>query len=131
MRCAQTNSAVFETYARRCLREINAARHSLLDIESLERGELRIAVTPTFTVYFIGPLLQTYKNEYPGINIRVHEMNAVQVEAALKEDAVDIGIAFIPNISDEIKAQPIFDEELALLVASDNPLARQYQTLSF
>lgn len=119
----------FEIYARRCLREIEAGRRSLLDVKTLERGELRIAVTPTFTAYFIGPLLQSYRKEYPGINIKVSEMNAVEVETALKDDAVDLGIAFMPNISDEIDAQPLFDEELALLVTSGNPLAR-YTELS-
>jgi hypothetical protein len=37
-----------------------AGRRALHDAEDLQRGKLRIAMTPTFTTYMLGPLVENY-----------------------------------------------------------------------
>ena len=44
-------------YARRALRELEEGRRALHDAEDLQHGKLRIAMTPTFTTYMLGPLM--------------------------------------------------------------------------
>lgn len=59
-------------YARRALRELEEGRRALHDAEDLQHGKLRIAMTPTFTTYMLGPLMGRTtdailgKSAYPG-----------------------------------------------------------------
>ncbi|VFS79316.1 Cyn operon transcriptional activator [Raoultella planticola] len=46
---------VWLTYARRVLQELEEGKRALLEVEDLQRGTLRVAMTPTFTTYFMGP----------------------------------------------------------------------------
>lgn len=52
-------------YARRALRELEEGRRALHDAEDLQHGKLRIAMTPTFTTYMLGPLMEAYYRRYP------------------------------------------------------------------
>lgn len=88
-------------YARRALRELEEGRRALHDAEDLQHGKLRIAMTPTFTTYMLGPLM----------------------EAMLLEDELDVGIAFDDCRSQEIVVQPLLTETLALVVSRAHPLA--------
>ncbi|HCI5703148.1 TPA: LysR family transcriptional regulator [Klebsiella pneumoniae] len=83
-------------YARRALRELEEGRRALHDAEDLQHGKLRIAMTPTFTTYMLGPLM---------------------------EDELDVGIAFDDSRSQEIVVQPLLTETLALVVSRAHPLA--------
>src|SRR6266404_6867704 len=74
-------------HARRALREFEAGRRAIRDVENLETGTLRLAFTPTFTTYLVGPLVRRFQGLHPGIAISV-------AEAALSEDALDLGVAF-------------------------------------
>lgn len=51
---------VWLTYARRVLQELEEGKRALLDVEDLQRGTLRVAMTPTFTTYFMGPLVAAF-----------------------------------------------------------------------
>ena len=51
---------VWRQYASRALQELGAGKRAIHDVADLTRGSLRIAVTPTFTSYFIGPLMADF-----------------------------------------------------------------------
>lgn len=56
---------VWRQYASRALQELGAGKRAIHDVADLTRGSLRIAVTPTFTSYFIGPLMADFYARYP------------------------------------------------------------------
>ncbi|MDT1827962.1 transcriptional regulator CynR, partial [Acinetobacter baumannii] len=80
-------------------------------------GKLRIAMTPTFTTYMLGPLMEAYYRRYPGVKVLIQEMNQERMEAMLLEDELDVGIAFDDSRSQEIVVQPLLTETLALVVS--------------
>ena len=49
---------VYIDHAQRALRELDAARRAIHDVQDLSRGTLWLATTPTFTAYLVGPLFQ-------------------------------------------------------------------------
>lgn len=67
-------------YARSALRELEAGRHAVHDVQNLSRGTLRVAMTPTFSTYVIGPLIERFSKLYPGISLNIHEMTQEKVE---------------------------------------------------
>ena len=105
-------------YARRALRDLEEGRRALHDAE-----DLRIAMTPTFTTYMLGPLMEAYYRRYPGVKVLIQEMNQERMEAMLLEDELDVGIAFDDSRSQEIVVQPLLTETLALMVSRAHPLA--------
>ena len=116
---------VYLQYARNTLRELEAGRRAIHDVQNLSRGSLRIAMTPTFTTYLIGPLMERFNTRYPGVILKIREMPQDEIEASLGEDSLDLGIAFSEVRSPDIKAKPLFVEKLSLMVGTSHPLADQ------
>ncbi|WP_426978462.1 transcriptional regulator CynR [Pseudarthrobacter sp. O4] len=110
-------------YARRALRELDAGTRAIHDVQDLSRGSLRLAMTPTFTAYLIGPLVERFSTRHPGITLSVQEMTQDRIEAALAEDTLDLGIAFAEGRSSEIETQALFVETLGLVVGNNHPRA--------
>jgi LysR family cyn operon transcriptional activator len=92
-------------------------------VQDLSRGSLRLAMTPTFTAYLIGPLVERFNTRYPGITLSVQEMTQDRIEAALAEDTLDLGIAFTEARSSEIETESLFVETLGLVVGNNHPRA--------
>lgn len=113
--------AVYAEHARRALRDLAAAERAVHDLADLTRGHLRLALTPTFTAYFLGPLLAALHTAHPGITVEVREMPQGRIEAALLADDTDLGIAFHGDHLPGIAATGLFTETLGLVVAEDGP----------
>lgn len=104
-------------YARRALRDLAAAERAVLDVSDLSRGHLRLAVTPTFTAYLVGPLVAELHAHHPGITLDIKEMPQDRIEAGLLADELDLGIAFQGAHLPGITAAPLYAETLSLVVA--------------
>jgi LysR family cyn operon transcriptional activator len=103
-------------YARRALRAFEAGRRAIHDVENLDSGALRLAFTPTFTTYLVGPLVRQFHGRHPGIGISVDVLAQTEMETALSEDRIDLGVAFGTVQSDDIVARPLYEECLCLVV---------------
>ncbi|KFC06879.1 Cyn operon transcriptional activator [Trabulsiella guamensis ATCC 49490] len=112
-------------YARNALQALEEGKRAIHDVEDLSRGSLRVAVTPTFTAYFIGPLIAAFYARYPNVTLQLQEMSQDKIEELLVNDELDVGIAFDEVHSPDIDAQTLLTETLALVVARHHPLAQQ------
>ncbi len=112
---------VYIDHARRAVREFEAGRRAIHDVEGLERGALRIAFTPTFTTYLVGPLAQQFYARHPGVLISINVLAQAEMEAALTADALDLGIAFGGVRTEEVVAEPLYRERLCLIVGEGHP----------
>ncbi|WP_326697168.1 transcriptional regulator CynR [Streptomyces sp. NBC_01754] len=114
-----------ETYAhhaRRALRDLAAGARAVQDVQDLSRGHLRLAVTPTFNAYLVGPLVAGLHDRHPGITLDVREMTQDRVESALVADDLDLGIAFAGSHLPGITATTLFTETLSLVTATRGPV---------
>jgi LysR family cyn operon transcriptional activator len=84
----------YARYARLALRDLEAGERAVHDVQDLSRGHLRVATTPTFTAYLIGPLVHRFRSEHPGISLTLRETTQDAIEADLLADRLDLGIAF-------------------------------------
>lgn len=110
-----------ETYlhhARRALRDLAAAERAVHDVADLSRGHLRLAVTPTFTAYLVGPLAAELHARHPGITLDVKDMAQDRIEAGLLADELDLGIAFDGPHLPGVTATPLYAENLSLVTAA-------------
>lgn len=124
-RAVRTTAAgdAYIAYARRALQDLDAGQRAIHDVQDLSRGLLRLAFTPTFSAYLVGPLVERFGASHPGLSLSVSEMTQDRMEAALAEDGVDLGIAFAGARSDEIDCRPLFQEQLSAVLGRGHPLA--------
>ncbi len=110
-------------YARRALRDLAAAERAVLDVADLSRGHLRLAFTPTFTAYLVGPLAAELHSRHPGITLDVRELPQDRIETGLLADELDLGIAFHRPHLPGITATALFSETLSLVTGAHGPTA--------
>ncbi|MBV6320709.1 transcriptional regulator CynR [Duganella violaceipulchra] len=110
-------------HARRALRELQAGERAIHDVRDLSRGVLRLAMTPTFTAYLVGPVIERFHTRYPGIKLGIREMALDAIESALAQDEVDLAIAFSAVRSAELDCRSLFVEKLSVVVGAGHPFA--------
>lgn len=116
--------------ARRVLLELEAGKRALHDVKDLTRGNLRLAMTPTFMAYLVGPLVRDYTARFPNIKLQIFELSMDDIEAGLMDDSLDIAIAFDQVRNTDIESIPAFTETLGVMVGRDHPLFEREEALS-
>jgi LysR family cyn operon transcriptional activator len=125
---------VYVRHAYRAVRELEAGRRAINEVKDLSRGTLRVGMTPV-TDYLATPLLENFHARYPGIVLSILELSQDEIEAAIVDDRLDVGIAFTNTLSSEarsseIETQILFIETLNLAVGKRHPYAGQQVPLS-
>jgi len=125
---------IYLHHARRALGELDAGTRAIHDVQNLSRGSLRVGWTP-ITDYLACALLVNFNNRYPGITLSTLEMPQDDIELAVAEDRIDVGIAFskpvatTPELPD-IEVRQLFEETLCLAVGNAHPRAGQTEPLT-
>ena len=125
---------IYIHHARRAYGELDAGTRAIQDVQDLSRGSLRLGWTP-ITDYLTCPLLEKFSSHCPGITLNTLEMPADNIEVAVAEDRIDIGIAFSKPLSAEagsndIETKMLFEESLCLAVGNAHSRAGQKERMS-
>jgi len=125
---------IYLRHARRAQGELDAGRRAINDVQDLSRGSLRLGWTP-ITDYLTCPLLEKFNSRYPGINLNTLVMPQDDIEGAVAEDIIDVGIVFSEPPSAEerasgIKVHALFKEKICLALGNAHPLAGQQKRMS-
>lgn len=125
---------IYVRHARRAWGELNAGTRAIHDVKNLSRGSLRLGWTP-ITDYLTCSLLAHYNNRYPGITLSTLDMPQDDIESAISEARIDIGITFSKPTGPEDLSGPtetftLFEEALYLAVGKDHPLVNRKRRMS-
>lgn len=110
--------AAYLEHARRAVREVDAAERAVHDVADLSRGHLRLAVTPTFTGYLVGPLIAELHRRHPRVTVDLTETTQDRIESGLLADTVDLGIGFDAPRLPGVEAVGGYTETLDLVAAA-------------
>jgi LysR family cyn operon transcriptional activator len=121
--CLTDAGEAYLQYVHRASQELRDAKRAIHDVSDLSRGSLRVAVTPTFTTYLVGPLVEAFHCRYPNITLSVREISQEGMEDLLLAGEVDVGIAFDEVETPGIDSAHLLVETLALVVSRRHPLA--------
>ncbi|MEW2502707.1 MULTISPECIES: transcriptional regulator CynR [unclassified Amycolatopsis] len=104
-------------HVREALRDLASGERAVHDVQDLSRGHLRLATTPTFTTYLVGPLAAELRTRHPGVTLTIEERAQDEIEARLLADDLDAGIGFGDSASATpgISATALFEETLSLV----------------
>ena len=105
---------IFEIY-----RDVDFDMSSLIN---QQRGLLRIGASTTISQYIIPPLLARFHQKLKDIKVNLRNGNTEQIETALLNKEIEIGIVEGQSKNKSIKYTPFLKDELVLVCSSKNPI---------
>jgi LysR family transcriptional regulator, cyn operon transcriptional activator len=88
-------------------------------------GELRIGATQSFTQAFIPECVASFVRRQPDVRVIVEGLSADQIHARLRQGSLDLGVAYRPASSKGLHFEPLYNEEMVLVVNAQHPLAQR------
>jgi len=116
---------LFLAYAARALKEVDAGIAMLQPAAGGLTGELRIGATHTFNIGLIPECVALFLARHPTVKIGVEELPADDIGVRLRSGDLDLGIAYRPSGPTELAFEPLYNEEMVLVVAATHPLAER------
>ncbi|HEU5115664.1 MAG TPA: LysR family transcriptional regulator, partial [Isosphaeraceae bacterium] len=86
-------------------------------------GRVVIAAIPTIAPYFLPPFLTRFRQLRPRAVVEVHEEVTENLVRRCSRGEIDIGILALPLETRDLTIEPLFDEELLLVLPAAHPLA--------
>lgn len=88
-------------------------------------GRIRLGTTPSFNTQMVPQCVATLLKSYPGLQVGVEELAAGQILKRLRSGHLDLAVSYPPGEGSELWFEPLYNEELRLVVAATHPLARR------
>ena len=114
---------LFCAFAARALKEVVQGIAMLRPGSSSLTGQVRVGATHTFNIGLIPECVALFLARHPTVQVRVEELAAEQIVAGLGSGALDLGIAYRPSGPTELWFEPLYNEEMVLVVSRSHPLA--------
>lgn len=92
--------------------------------EASRRGRIRLGAIPTIAPYFLPDLLGGFTEIQPDVSVMVQEDTTENLIKRCSHGELDLAIVALPIIAKQLEIEPLFDEELLLVLPSGHPLAR-------
>jgi LysR family cyn operon transcriptional activator len=70
-------------------------------------------------------LLRLFIADYPGISVVVEEISSTEIETALEEGRMDVGLGFVTRHSPNLRYERLCTDEFALIVSGAHPWANR------
>ena len=105
------------------LREIDDAVRSVKGTAEQLAGTLTIGTTHTFNVGVVPGCVIEFLHRNPLVRVTIRDLTSNQVEHVVEAGDVDIGIAYRPDNSRQILFEPLFNDELSLVVSARHAFA--------
>ncbi|MFD2940437.1 LysR family transcriptional regulator [Flavobacterium notoginsengisoli] len=93
------------------------------------QGLLRLGASTTISQYIISPVLANFHQKQKDIKVNLLNGNTEQIENALINKEIEIGIVEGQSKNQSIKYIPFLKDELVLVCNSKNPLVKQNEIL--
>jgi LysR family transcriptional regulator, cyn operon transcriptional activator len=115
----------FLGYASKALREVDDGLSHLMRAGDELTGEVRIGATGTFNITFVPECLAMFLQRNPTVKVTVEELAANAIGQRLIDSTLDVGIAYQPADPTHLWFEPLYTEEMVLVVAPSHPLAQR------
>ena len=114
---------LFLGFAGRALKEVDLGVAMLKPGAGGLTGQVRIGATHTFNIGLIPECVAQFLARHPTVQVRVEELPAELIGTKLHAGELDIGIAYRPNGPTDLWFEPLYNEEMVLVVSDTHPLA--------
>jgi Transcriptional regulator len=123
-------TALGREFHRRALELLDDLESSLLvlrDVETRRSTIFTVACVPTATQYFLPPVVKLFGELHPRARVRVLDLAANEVLAAVLNGEAELGITFTGNSEPGIAFKHLLQDPFVLACHRDHPLAQRSQ----
>jgi DNA-binding transcriptional LysR family regulator len=110
-------------------RRVNGELESLVaDLAALRDeivGQVRLGMIGTTARWLVPRVLVDCRERHPGIHLVIVEATSTSLEPRLSSGELDLGVVNLPVPGRDLTEQPLFDEDLVLVVPTSHPLASE------
>jgi LysR family hydrogen peroxide-inducible transcriptional activator len=110
--------------ARRVLHELDDITAEMASRGDEVRGDTRLGVLGTTARWLLPQLLGHLSRQHPGVHVTVHEGNTTNLIPRLVSQQLDAAIVHLPVDDPEVTVEPLFAEDLVLLVHTKHHLSK-------
>jgi LysR family cyn operon transcriptional activator len=119
------NGVAFRGHARAILRQLEICLEELGGAPGQLRGMLHLGVVPILNVALVPRLIGLFTAGHPGISLTVEEISSTEIETALEEGRMDVGLGFVTRHSPHLRYERLCTDEFALIVPPNHPWAQR------
>ena len=116
---------IFQEHARAILRQFESFLQELSSEPQQLRGALHLGVVPILNVPLVPHLLGLFAVKHPGISIIVDEISSTEIETALEEGRMDVGLGFVTRYSPNLRYERLCTDEFALVVSEGHAWSKR------
>jgi LysR family transcriptional regulator for metE and metH len=116
---------LFLRTSERILAEIKSLEEDLQNYRNGKTGKLNISMQCYTAYHWLPAIIKLYKNRWPDININiVADASRRPLEYLMRGD-LDIGIVRTQMVNTKIQYEPIFEDQLNVIVSKEHPFAQK------
>ena len=120
-----SSGVIFQEHARAILRQVESVLQEVSSETEQLRGSLHLGVIPALNVPLVPHLLGLFVAEHPNVNLIVDEISSTEIETALEEGRMDVGLGFITRHSPNLRYERLCTDEFALVVSENHPWSKR------
>jgi DNA-binding transcriptional LysR family regulator len=110
-------------YWRGCQAERSVLENTLQNLNGLQSGSVRLALSEGFVEPLMDEVLTPFINQYPRLNLTVTTMAVNDVVSEVETDNADIGLAYNPPPSARVVRHASAPNPVRVLASASHPLA--------
>lgn len=84
-------------------------------------GRLKVGASATIGEYIAPSVLAEFKKRYPKVSLSLEVANSDEIEMAIHDTSLDIGLVEGPPIGKDLESIPFLDDELVVVVSPEHP----------
>ncbi|OQS44764.1 LysR family transcriptional regulator [Chromobacterium haemolyticum] len=103
------------------LSAMNQLKTELSDLSALKRGELVVGLPPMVGVAFFAPVVSSFRQRYPQIELKMVEDGALAIESSVRSGELEIGVAVLPVDKQAFDQFAVVRDPLCLVAPAGSP----------
>ncbi len=116
-------------HARRIRRDMADLHREVAEVARLQKGYLRIGTGTMMLQFFLPPVIQRFRRDYPGIDLHLLTGTTSEVIQEMDIGNLDMGIIFCAfdslTVCEALSYEPLYREEFVWGLSKSNPLAKK------
>lgn len=120
-----STGVLFREHARAILRQLETFLQEVTSEPGQLRGALHVGVVPILNVALMPELLGLFAAKHPGISLTLEEISSTEIETALEEGRMDVGLGFLTRHSPNLRYERLCNDEFTLIVPQNHPWSKR------
>jgi DNA-binding transcriptional LysR family regulator len=93
------------------------------DLAALRRGVVTIGALPSLCSGALPPILKSFREQFPGVEVRLRDVVAQRIDALVREGEVDFGLGVRARMAHGLDFEVVMVDRLSLFVPRGHALA--------